>query len=86
VNTLSTTLESTTVDSQPHPPQPPQPPTSRVVRRVGLADRIALHVGLALITWSRRPSATGPSRATVIERLRREDHWKAMYHLNQTWR
>ncbi|WP_343923833.1 hypothetical protein [Rhodoglobus aureus] len=27
----------------------------RVVRRVGVIDRIALHLGVALITWSRRP-------------------------------
>lgn len=83
MNTLSSTLSSTSVDTQSHPPQQL---VSSVVRRVGLADRIALRVGLALITWSRRPSATGPSRATVLDRVRREEHWKAMYHLNQPWR
>ena len=37
---------------QDHPPQPiaPQP-----VRRVGTLDRIALHLGVALIKWGRRP-------------------------------
>lgn len=29
----------------------------RAVRRVGLIDRLALHVGVALITWGRRPIA-----------------------------
>jgi hypothetical protein len=49
------TVLSTPVDQQhQHPPQPPQHEVT--VRRVGLPDRIALHVGLALITWSRRPS------------------------------
>ena len=28
---------------------------SRPVRRVSFFDRLALHVGLALITWGRRP-------------------------------
>ena len=28
---------------------------SRPVRRVGFLDRLALHVGLALVTWGRRP-------------------------------
>jgi hypothetical protein len=36
-----------------HPPQP-QPTSSRPVRRVGLIDRAALHLGLALIKWGRR--------------------------------
>ena len=35
-----------------HPPQPgPEYPT----RRVGALDRLALHLGVALVTWSRRP-------------------------------
>ena len=33
---------------------PSRPPTV-AVRRVGLADRLALRVGLALIVWGRRP-------------------------------
>ena len=35
-----------------HPPQ--QETTVHTVNRVSLLDRVALHVGLALITWSRR--------------------------------
>ena len=38
---------------QSHPPQS-QEHQHRPVRRVSLPDRIALRVGLALITWSRR--------------------------------
>ncbi|MGX5681112.1 hypothetical protein [Schumannella luteola] len=37
-----------------HPPIVEEQPT-RPVRRVGLLDRIALHVGIALIKWGRRP-------------------------------
>lgn len=39
-----------------HQPAPPVETTnnSRGARRVGLVDRVALHLGVALITWSRR--------------------------------
>ena len=39
----------------PHPPQPPHHTEPRLVRRVSLVDRSALHLGLALIRWGRRP-------------------------------
>ena len=35
-----------------HPPQPEA--TVHSVTRVSFVDRVALHLGLALITWSRR--------------------------------
>lgn len=38
-----------------HPPQPDPAPAWRPARRVGLLDRAALHLGVALITWGRRP-------------------------------
>jgi len=38
-----------------HPPQPDRSPESHPVRRVGVLDRAAMHVGLALIHWGRRP-------------------------------
>jgi hypothetical protein len=44
-----------------HPPRPLDHPDPRPVRRVALLDRIALHLGVALIRWGRRPLA--PSRA-----------------------
>lgn len=52
-----------------HPPQPWLEPTPRAVRRVSLLDRLALHAGLALITWSRRPHAieSRERRATRVE-------------------
>lgn len=48
-----------------HPPQP----TAHQPRRVNLLDRIALRIGLALITWGRRPQAidSRERRANRIE-------------------
>src|SRR5690606_33762070 len=41
------------------PPPGPNPdaekPHQAAPRRVGVTDRLALHLGVALITWSRRP-------------------------------
>lgn len=37
-----------------HPPQP-QLESPRPARRVGLLDRLALRLGLALLVWARRP-------------------------------
>ncbi|MDP9026538.1 MAG: hypothetical protein M3N46_03145 [Actinomycetota bacterium] len=55
-----------------HPPQPiPQQYLPQPARRVGLLDRAALHLGLALIRWGRRPDpepARLERRATRIER------------------
>ena len=46
---MNTTL-STAPGRLDHPPQP-----TASVRRVGLFDRLALHLGVALIQWGRRP-------------------------------
>jgi len=73
---VNTTL-STVRGRQSHPPHEPEP-RSHPVRRVGLVDRVALRLGIALITWSRRPLSleTRERRATRIEqqlaRLARE--------------
>ena len=56
---MNTTLSRT---RQLHPPQPEVEVESRSVPRVSLLDRLALHVGLALITWSRRTLPTAESR------------------------
>lgn len=48
---MNTTLSRT---RQEHPPQLEIILETQHVNRVGLVDRIALHLGLALITWSRR--------------------------------
>jgi hypothetical protein len=79
-NIIMNTVLSTPVDEQNHT-HPPSRARSSTVRTVGLADRVALHLGLALITWSRRPRtvAQRPSRdylralrARSIERADRE--------------
>ncbi|WP_166870892.1 hypothetical protein [Salinibacterium sp. ZJ450] len=46
-----------------HPPQS-NPPT-QAVRRVGPLDRAAMHLGLALIRWGRRPTKVEPRQPTV---------------------
>jgi hypothetical protein len=38
-----------------HPPQPGRVPESHRVRPVGVLDRAAMHLGVALIRWGRRP-------------------------------
>ncbi|MBH0109316.1 hypothetical protein I6E81_03975 [Salinibacterium sp. NG22] len=44
-------------DRRAHPSEPHHhdQPRQAAVRRVGVIDRLALHLGVALITWSRRP-------------------------------
>ena len=56
---MHTTLSRT---RQLHPPQPEAQTELRPVGRVSVLDRLALHVGLALITWSRRTLPTAESR------------------------
>lgn len=51
---MNTRLAPTT-GRQDHPPQPDQALEPNPVRRVGILDRAAMHVGLALIHWGRRP-------------------------------
>lgn len=61
---------------------PPGPTLSHTVRRVGALDRVALHVGVALIKWGRRPRAveSRERRANRYEqqlaRLVRERHYE----------
>ena len=38
-----------------HPPQTIRSPETHPLRRVGLVDRAAMHLGVALIHWGRRP-------------------------------
>jgi len=53
---MHTQLE-TTVGHHPHPPHTETELTteSHQLRRVGTLDRAALHLGLALVRWGRRP-------------------------------
>lgn len=84
---MNTTL-STAPRRADHPPQPQRSPDEHLVRRVGLADRIALHLGVALIAWGRRPSviASRERRANRVEqqlvRLDRERQWERTARLN----
>ncbi|MEY2849768.1 MAG: hypothetical protein RI885_2435 [Actinomycetota bacterium] len=48
----------------PHPPQQTASVAART-RRVGVVDRLALHVGVALIKWGRRPRAVDLRTADV---------------------
>ncbi len=74
---MNSTL-STAPGRHDHPPHPE--PHLRPVRRVGLLDRLALHLGVALISWSRRPRVI-PSRertsALVQQQLAREARLRA---------
>lgn len=65
---MNTTL-STTPGRQDHPPQPSY--EQHPVRRVGLLDRLALHIGVALIKWGRRP---GPVESRERRASRVEQH------------
>lgn len=47
---------------------------SLAIRRTGIADRLALRVGVALIAWGRRPVRPGAERyitAAELDELRR---------------
>jgi hypothetical protein len=89
------TVLSTPVDelNHKHPPSSVgHPPNARTV---SLADRAALHVGLALITWSRRPRTTAPPpswddlrerRLAASARATRESEWQLALYLSQVRR
>ncbi len=71
-----------------HPPQQAETQYRYEVRRVGLADRVALHLGVALVKWGRRPLTveTRERRANRVEhllaRLAREREAERMRYLN----
>lgn len=71
-----------------HPPQPsPGADKAPRVRRVGYLDKLALHLGVALIKWGRRRSRADASRERLattrehqllresLERDRHSDPW-----------
>jgi hypothetical protein len=64
---MNTTL-STNSGRRTHPPEPLRRVEQHEIRRVNLLDRLALHLGVALITWGRRP-LNGPSRALRSKRI-----------------
>lgn len=86
------TVLSTPVDEQNHTHPPSWVDHQSNTRTVSLADRAALHVGLALITWSRRPrtvaSPTSPEelhtrRQAAFARAKREREWQLALYLSQ---
>jgi hypothetical protein len=79
---VSTTL-STSVDTTTHPPHELDTKSTSAARhRVRFTHRVALHLGLALITWSRRPSTATPSHAHVALRDAREQQAERLLRLN----
>jgi hypothetical protein len=56
---MNTTASNNAVSTAPghhdHPPQPVYANAPRSGRRVNLLDRAALHLGVALVKWGRRP-------------------------------
>ncbi len=75
---MNTTL-STAPGRHDHPPISPVVET-RAVRRVGLVDRVALHLGVALIAWSRRrrtPESRERRAARVEQQLARLERERA---------
>lgn len=74
---MNTTLSSAPARTD-HPPIQTHENQPHLVRRVSLIDRLALHLGVALIKWGRRPlvAESRERRANRIEqqlaRLERE--------------
>jgi hypothetical protein len=89
------TVLSTPVDEQKHKHPPSWIDHQSNVRTVSLADRAALHIGLALITWSRRPRTVASResheelrtrRQAAFARAKREREWQLALYLSQTRR
>ncbi|WBM80868.1 hypothetical protein KIV56_06055 [Cryobacterium breve] len=90
---MTTTLSTTAgrhdrpLPSQPEPDPhsgsesaSPSTPTDRHLRPLGRVDRLALHLGVALIRWGRRPRVQRPVAAVDWEavRLVREERERAL--------
>ena len=79
---------ATTTGRHEHPPQPVLSHEPRPVRRVGLLDRAALHIGVALIKWGRRPvkvdtreqlAVNAEVQRVRLERERERDRYMATH-------
>ena len=87
--TASNNAVSTVPGRHDHPPQPAH---NHLARRVNLLDRAALHLGVALIKWGRRPHAAESrerlaSRAELYAaRLQRERAAELSLYLNNPLR
>ena len=60
-------MNTTLATESRHEPSVHLEPHPQPVRRVGILDRAALHLGVALIKWGRRPGAT-PARERRVNR------------------
>ncbi|MET4582469.1 hypothetical protein ABIE21_001979 [Conyzicola nivalis] len=78
----------TTTGRHEHPPQPVASHEPHSVRRVGVLDRAALHIGVALIKWGRRPvkidtreqlAVYAEVQRVRLERERERDHYMATH-------
>ena len=88
------TVLSTHVDEQQHRHPRHQTQIAHRATRVGVVDRVALHLGIALITWSRRP-ATAPRpereynpsayRERAAARADREARWQHAMYTTLPW-
>jgi hypothetical protein len=79
---------ATTTGRHEHPPQPVVSREPHPVRRVGVLDRAALHIGVALIKWGRRPLKVDTREQLAVyaevqrarlERERERDHYMATH-------
>jgi hypothetical protein len=81
---MNTTLSHSAL--QEHQPERELAVRRLPVRRVGLLDRLALRLGLALVTWGRRPRRERRSRELSREQrmlLRENDRARAERELHQ---
>ena len=78
----------TTTRRHEHPPQPVRTLETQPRRHVGLLDRAALHLGVALIKWGRRPVKVDTREQLAVhnevqrmrlERERERDRYMAMH-------
>jgi hypothetical protein len=87
MNSMNATV-STTPGRHDHPPHAVEVHRQHPVRRVSLLDRAALHLGVALVKWSRRPYLDesrvrlARERQQYLARLDRERAAARLLHLN----
>ena len=69
-------MNATLTNETRHEPSVHHEQHPRAVRRVGLVDRAALHLGVALIKWGRRSAVTSEyeRRANRLERALARQH------------
>jgi hypothetical protein len=68
---MNTTMTATRPGRQQQHPPSPTLTTRAPARSVGLIDRLALRLGVALVAWSRRPRELD-SRDQLARRVQRE--------------